>query len=934
MQLIKTADVALLQDTRLKINQDLLKSNLPEYSAYEIKHADQAGIAIVIKNKINHQLITSISANKHSLLSIKLTDKRYFPHPLIISSLYVPPLNARHQRQGLDDALLDTSLSEKYAVTFGDLNARHVALGCRGTNLHGKTLLRYLTNSNNLILNDTRQPTFSHVGHTFIDTLDYIISTPAFTKFVENCLVGPDVGSDHLPLILTTKALTRSNQLNNQPVNLPAFNINLTDWPLFSTTLEQEVKNDNSLWPLTDEPDIELLNKQCENLARHFGTAIEKSTKRHRPKLNNKLRLPPHTLLLINSRRRLKQKHMHCPSDKLRREINELNRAINNDIKLIKLEVDTRRSAVLKQGPKHPKFWPVTKSLLKPFTTQSYPLIHNNDYVGEPDQKLELFKKLYSEILLDDNTQMPHTEAQDKINNNINKLSFEPYQPSHPILQPITLDELAWIVSETKNNKAPGPDNIRYENIKRAPLMVVKILLNIYNNCLLKSHFPPHFKNGIVALILKPGKDPTQTTSYRPITLTSTLGKTFEKILHARLIKHALKYNLIKTHQTAFLPKRGTEDNILRLLQAITNNYNNNRYTLLVSTDLKQAFDRTWHNGLLNIMVPALPNNFTLLIRSFLINRKLKFKIDNNISSWTLSPNRGMPQGSPLSPLLFNIFMSVAPAVNTHTLGTFNYADDTFFTSSALSPKFAWEHVSRHINNFTNWCKSVRLLIQPDKTRLQYFTRRRRTPNEDYPLIKINNNIIPRSTQIKVLGITLDTHLTLQKHIKNITNETCALINPIRRMMNLDKRIPPFIALLLYKTLIRSKFCYGAPVLNLIKPTTWRAMQYLEHRALRAAFRVGIRTKLEHLYKKSKMEPLNKYYEKISQNTINRIINNRNKQLINTMFITKPIANKTFTCPPLDRAFDLLPIADRTKQAEVITTIINETVDRGSLPND
>ncbi len=474
----------------------------------------------------------------------------------------------------------------------------------------------------------------------------------------------------------------------------------------------------------------------------------------------------------------------------------------------------------------------------------------------------------------------------------------------------------------TKHSALTRSDTI--EHLKFAPISLVKILLKIYTYCIEHAYFPAHFKTCHVVLIPKPDKDPKLITSYRPITLAPVLSKLLEKLINDRLLNFALANNIIQPHQTAFLPRRGTENNILRLVQGVANNFNKNRYTLILSTDLKQAFDRAWHAGLLATLSSYVPHNFLILIKAFLSNRKLHFKIDNTVSDWHLTPNRGVPQGSPLSPLLFNIIMSSAPQINTKTIGTYNYADDTFFTSTAITPGLAWSQLQPHINNFIKWCEKNRLLIQPDKTTVLYLTRRRATPRHPFPNIKIQENDIIKSQTMKILGLTLDTRLCFRTHINNITVSSNSTINAIRKLMSTNRSIPPYVALLLYKSLIRSKIIYAAPALNLIKQATWKPILSLEHRALRAAYRTGIRTRLSRLYGFSKLKPIQEYYKDISKSVITRLINNKTLNILNIMFRTKPQLKRAFTHPPLDKAFDDIPIVERERLAKLIEAVLNK----------
>ncbi len=182
VDLLKRADIISIQDTRVREGHQVLESLFPAHCIYESKHGNQAGTALLINNKIKHRLLNINTTNGHVLLSVEINDHRFSRHPVVISSLYVPPMNARHRSHPFDVNLFKLALNYKYAILIGDFNSRHLQLGCRGTNTHGRAFLNYLHSSNNVILNNMFQPTFSHTAQDFVDVLDYAIATPHLTN--------------------------------------------------------------------------------------------------------------------------------------------------------------------------------------------------------------------------------------------------------------------------------------------------------------------------------------------------------------------------------------------------------------------------------------------------------------------------------------------------------------------------------------------------------------------------------------------------------------------------------------------------------------------------------------------------------------------------------------------------------------------------------
>jgi len=895
-----------LQDTRLKQPNNKLASLFPHHTIYHSCQENGTSIAVLIHKSIRHRFIQSIIRDRHNSLTVCIQDRNIFQHDIFITSLYVPPTSNKHRGVKMDPQLLHDALNYKYAILLGDLNAHHKDLGCKTNNTRGVTLKKFINEHDHIILNDTTQSTFTHTAVNFSDTLDYVITTPAIALHLTQPSTDEDIGSDHTPLVFLFRRGNRSKHAIRLQHNL---NTNKTDWDLFSASLNDSITNDISLWPpraINSESD---LNDQAESLITHFQAAIKNSTPTHRPANPTNPRLPPEIILMIKTRRCLKRKQAIHPQDHIRKQINLLNKQIKQEIKNTKKSIQNNRARVIQQGPRHPQFWRTVKSLIHSQRPHRPNLKHNGRILIHPNDQTQAFFEYYKDIFTDtQNVAFDYRFAQ-YVEHNLPDLSpvFPPLPSDnhHPLTEEISQEELQCTLRKVSKNKAPGPDTIRYEHLQKAPNNAITIILHIYNRIMLTAFIPTPFKKTCITVIPKANKDLTQLSSYRPITLAPTLSKVFEHIINSRLLRFVLHHKLIKEHQTAFLPGKDSCQNILHALQTITDNFNVGYYTLALSLDMKQAFDRTWHNGILHILQPHVPVHFLRLIYAFLSRRSISVKYDAITSTQTFIPTQGVPQGSPLSPLLFNLLMSTAPAVNTKVIQTHNYADDTFYISSADTPTKTWTQLQPHLNKFLTWCNQYRLTIQPYKTTNTFFTRKTDTSKDIYPPITIQNTTIPRQTTISILGVTLDTRLTLKKHIKRVTETSLNTINTIRKTMQAHPYISPRIPILLYTALLRSKYIYAAPLLTLIKPTTWRTLQSIEHRAIRAAYRRGIRTRISKLYELSKLTPIKQYYQDMSKKALQRAISQKNKRLLSTVMSANHCKHLKYTTPPLDNALNL-----------------------------
>ena len=182
----------------------------------------------------------------------------------------------------------------------------------------------------------------------------------------------------------------------------------------------------------------------------------------------------------------------------------------------------------------------------------------------------------------------------------------------------------------------------------------------------------------ILVLILKKGKPASQIDSFRPVSLTSCVAKTMERMVASRLSFLAESDEWWCQDQAGFWTLRSCEDQVLRLSQAVSNGFQTRpaKRCVLALLDYSKAYDTVWRNRLFELMLEkGVSRTIVRWIRGFLCDRKAAVRI-NGIVGASRKMQQGVPHGTILSPLLFLFYINGIREEVPSGVSVSMYADD------------------------------------------------------------------------------------------------------------------------------------------------------------------------------------------------------------------------------------------------------------------
>ena len=227
--------------------------------------------------------------------------------------------------------------------------------------------------------------------------------------------------------------------------------------------------------------------------------------------------------------------------------------------------------------------------------------------------------------------------------------------PSDVMVSPITEEELSKTLKRMKANSAPGPDRLRYSAWKQLnPATITTIL----NTCRINGRIPSRWKQSNTILIHK-GNDPNNLDNWRPIALQNTLYKLYAGIVARRVSDWALANNIISPSQKGFLPFEGCLEHSFVLKSIFQDSRRRKKPASVVWLDLRDAFGSVPHSILLKILNLAGLHGATLtIIRDIYLGSTTSVQTRSERTP-QIPCLRGVKQGCPLSPILFDLVMEV-----------------------------------------------------------------------------------------------------------------------------------------------------------------------------------------------------------------------------------------------------------------------------------
>lgn len=812
------------------------------------------GVGILIHKSIQFKEIAL--ASDFDAICIEICSKK----TLNIISTYLPP-KANFNLSNLNSVL--TPANNKPTIITGDFNSWNQCWGSPKNNKKGVIIGKFINQSNFIILNN-KSPT--HLStHNTLTHIDLTFCSAELALDAEWDIETNFFGSDHLPIITNLFHPTQTQP----PHNRPCFKTHKADWKLFeslsdtfhraaprSSNINQEAANVNKIIlksahlsipksaQITSKR-VPWWNKELEDLRKSKNNAW------HTLKRN----ISSETIIDFRKKNALFRRTLKVSK---RQSISAFTEEINPNTPIQKIWCNIRRFCGLNP----------TKGI--------HCLTQNNNHnITHPQEIADLFCHNWS------------AESQDSKFSNLfylnktktlNTYAFHtPSKKSAPIELDINFIEFSSAL-DTLKGKTPGLDRISYNMIKALSINVKSRLIDLYNS-ILQGLIPQQYKLSVIIPVLKPEKNKSDTSSYRPISLNSCMAKLLDKIVARRLWWFVTTYKLIHNSQTGFRRGKSVMDSLLFTDYLINKALSAKNHLSIISLDFCKAFDKVGIHAVINQLVkwnvgPIIVN----YVKNFMTNRKIKVKIGRYFSK-TLPLHNGIPQGSPLSVVLFVIaYQKLLEIIAIHKeIQISAYADDFNLLIKLDKVKNRTINLDTLYEDISGWCSYSGASLSPAKCKHMHICNKHNCNCS----VAFGNYQLPNVSTLKILGVTFNKKHKWNTHIDNLCLALQNRLNIIKCLSSHKHNCSTVTLVSVVKAIIIAKIDFALPLYGNAPKSSLNKISTILNSGVRIALGAYRTTPTRNLLYEANIAPLDLRKEQLTASLYTSILNGTDSPINN-----------------------------------------------------
>ena len=764
------ADIALIQEPWI-VGGKVSGLRAPEYKLVVAESQGNIRTCILARKHLSIFLLHSFSNEDNTAVSLELQSA-----PIRLLSCYMAYDQPGPPPEDITRRLVNDCVTNNIGLLIGcDVNAHHTQWGSTNINKRGELLLDYILTTNLEVLNRGNDPTF--VIKDRKEVIDLTLASHSISDLINNWKVSSEHSfSDHRYIEFVL------NLSHSTPP--PFYNLRKTDWSKYQALLRDYI-------PETAPNGVHSV-RRLHGLIKTFTKACNSAGKAacpiSRPKKNKK---PPWWSQNLGNLRRscralfnqakASNTEQSWTNYKLHLALykKELRRAKRSSWRSFCSDIESTSEA----------------ARLRTILSKSTPSL---GYLKKEDDTWTTSSEESLDALL--TKHFPGCRQQ-KTDNLISPQEV----PLGPSL--LSLHNINWAINSFKPFKSPGPDGISPAHLQHAGSIATNWLQAIFLEVFKTGYIPDPWRLSKIVFIPKAGKaSHVSPKDFRPISLTSFLLKTFERILSLYL-RVSIPTEFISSSQHAYRKGRSTETALHSVVATIEKSLSSKEYTLIAFLDIEGAFNNVLPEAITEALTNlGIENRLVGLISQLLTCRAVTSTLGS--STLTRYVSRGTPQGGVLSPLLWNLVVNrLLCDIEGGGCQLVAYADDVAMIFTGKYPQTLCDLMTVKLSNLAAWADKCGLGVNPDKTELVLFTRRYKVPTLIPP--KLKDSALSFSDSAKYLGLVLDKKLDWNQSTHDRCRKATIALYTCRKAIGIKWGMSPYIVRWLYTAIIRPILLYG-----------------------------------------------------------------------------------------------------------------------------
>ena len=457
------------------------------------------------------------------------------------------------------------------------------------------------------------------------------------------------------------------------------------------------------------------------------------------------------------------------------------------------------------------RFWKIVKPFFseKVVTTDSITLVEDKEIYDDDTKVAEIFNNFFSnavnnlfinryETLNEDlDERDPILKAINKYESHESIIKIKAYNNENDNFSftPIEIQAISKLIRSLNKSKASPENSIPAHVIKENSDIFVPRIYHDFNSSIYNGIFPNNLKNADITPVFKKG-DRLDKSNYRPVSILPPLSKIFERIMFFQINKYMDPK--LSMYLCGFRKNMSAQNCLLVMLEKWRTSLDNKGSCGVLLTDLSKAFDCLIHDLLIaKLHAYGFDYNALKLVHNYLTGRCQRIRINSRYSSWN-DIIFGVPQGSIIGPLLFNIYLNDL-FMFCEKSNLANYADDNSPYSCNNDIEAVISQLESDSKILLNWVSCNGLKANPDKFHLILSD-----PCKEYA-INVAEFSISNSLNKKLLGVTIDNKLSFDDHVGALCNKASQKVHALSRIshfMGIKQRQ------IIMKAFINSQFGY------------------------------------------------------------------------------------------------------------------------------